>query len=250
MLSGKTILVTGAGSGIGRATALAAAVAGASVCVADLNETAAGDTADMINRVGGKAFAICVDISRERDVRDMVQATVKTFGRLDGAFNNAGVAQKATDTVHCPEEVFDRLMAVNAKGVWYCLKQEIQVMLTQGGGAIVTNASLAGVRANPFTPAYIASKHAAVALSQGAAIEYGRKNIRVNCVCPGLIHTPMMHGFLDSISASPETADTLALPGRWGTPEEVGATVIWLLSDASSLINGVTLPVDGGKLAA
>jgi NAD(P)-dependent dehydrogenase (short-subunit alcohol dehydrogenase family) len=218
--------------------------------VADIDEGSARGAAENIEREGGNAFPLRVDVSKERDVEAMVKATIERFGRLDGAFNNAGVAQDATNTIDCPEAVFDRLMAINAKGVWFCLRQEISVMLDQGGGSIVTNASLAGIRANPFTPAYIASKHAAVALSQGAAIEYGRRNIRVNCICPGLIHTPMTRGYIDSLGASPERAEEMALPGRWGTPDEVAATVIWLLSDSASLVNGVTLPVDGGKVAA
>ncbi len=249
-LANKIVVITGAGSGIGRATALAAAAAGAVVGLADLDEAAAYQTADLVAAQGHRAMAMRCNVAVAREVEEMVSGMVRAFGRIDGAFNNAGLAQSATTTIECSEDVFDRLMAVNAKGVWLCLKYQIAEMLETGGGSIVTNASLAGIRANPWTPAYIASKHAAIALSQGAAIEYGRRNIRVNSICPGLIHTPMMHGFLESIDATTERADELALPGRWGTPEEVAVAVVWLLSDASALINGVNLPLDGGKVAA
>jgi len=251
MLNDKSVVITGAGSGIGRAAALAAAGQGARLMLADVDIGSAEETVEMIRAKGGEARAVKCDVSSSQEVAAMVEAAVATYGRLDCAFNNAGIAQSATTTVDCPEDTFDRVMAVNAKGVWLCLKHEIAVMLNNpNGGSIVVNASLAGIRANPSTPAYIASKHAAVALGQGAAIEYGRRGVRVNCVCPGLIHTRMMHGFLESIEADEALAEQLAMPGRWGTPEEVAAAVVWLLSDASGLVNGVTLPLDGGKVAA
>jgi len=248
-LSGKVLIVTGGGSGMGRATALAAAGRGVKVAVADYKEETAADTVAAIKSSGGQAIAIKTDVSVAREVEAMVAATVKAFGRLDYAFNNAGIAQPGTNTVDCPEDLFDRIMAVNAKGVWLCMKYQIPEMLKHGG-AIVNNASIGGIRANPFTPAYIASKHAVVALTQGAALEYGRQKIRVNCVCPGLIRTPLIAGFVNSLGLSPQGIEDLALPGRWADPEEVAEAVLWLYSDSSDLINGVALPLDGGRVAA
>jgi len=247
MLAGKVIIITGAASGIGRATAVMASGQGARLVLADIDANGASEVARIC---AGESLALVCDVSSSVDVQAMVAATMDHFGRLDGAFNNAGVAQPATTTVDCDEGVFDGVMAVNAKGTWLCLKYQIPMMLKSGGGSIVVNASLAGIRANPRTPAYIASKHAAVALAQGAALEYASMGMRINSVCPGLIHTSMMHDYLESIGADEETAVRLSLPGRWGTAEEVAQAVCWLLSDASSLINGVSLPVDGGKFAA
>lgn len=249
MLEGKVIIVTGAGSGIGRSVAIQAAKAGGRLVVADRNSAAAEETAGIISTDSGTAIALRCDVTRSDDVAEMVARTTREFGRLDGAFNNAGVAQDVTNTVDCDETVFDRLMAINAKGAWLCLKHEIPAMLAQGGGSIVVNASLAGIRANPGTPAYIASKHAAVALAQGAALEYGNLGVRVNCVCPGMIHSPMTERFVASLP-SREAAESIMLPGRWGEIDEVAGAVLWLLSDASSLANGVTLALDGGRTAA
>jgi NAD(P)-dependent dehydrogenase (short-subunit alcohol dehydrogenase family) len=248
--TGKTIFLTGAGYGIGRTTALALAARGANLVLADHDLPAAEETAAAIKSSGGKCLALACDVSDGDAVAAAIARAVEEFGKLDGAFNNAGIAQDATSTVDCAEAEFDRLMQVNAKGVWLCLKHEIAAMLKTGGGAIVTNASLAGIRANPFTPAYIASKHAAVALSQGAAIEFGKQGIRVNCVCPGLIRTRMTAAFVQSLGDAGMDEDAMIHPGRWGDPAEVAEAVIWLLSSSASLVNGVAMPVDGGRYAA
>jgi len=248
--AGKSIFLTGAGHGIGHTTALALAARGANLALADVELSAAEETAAAITAAGGKCLALSCDVSDGDAVAAAIARTVDEFGKLDGAFNNAGVAQDATNTVDCTEAEFDLLIRVNARGTWLCLKHEIAAMLKTGGGTIVTNASLAGIRANPFTPAYIASKHAAVALSQGAAIEYGKQGIRVNCVCPGMIRTRMTAAFMQSLGEAGMDEDAIIHPGRWGNAEEVAAAVIWLLSDAASLVNGVAMPVDGGRYAA
>ncbi len=245
----KVVLVTGGGGGIGRATALAFARAGARVAVVDRDAYAGQETADRVASTGAKAIFIPTDVTKSAEVEDMVVQTVQAFGRLDCAFNNAGIEIENQRLHECPEERFDSSLAVNVKGVWLCLKHEIAQMLKQGGGAIVNTASVAGLVAAPKMAAYSASKHAVVGLTKSAAVEYARANIRVNAVCPGVIRTAM---FERAAQANPGVADIAARlhpVGRLGEADEVAAVVLWLCSDAASFVTGHAHTVDGGMTA-
>jgi NAD(P)-dependent dehydrogenase (short-subunit alcohol dehydrogenase family) len=247
-LRGKVTLVTGAGSGMGRATALAFAREGARVVVADIAAEAGEETARMIRGEGGEASPIPTDVSRADQVEAMVRHAVETYGRLDCAFNNAGIEGGRIAFHEYPEERWDRVLGINLKGVWLCMKYEIIQMLSQGGGAIVNTASVAGLIGSASGPAYTASKHGVVGLTKVAALEYAQRGIRVNAVCPGVIDTPMVARG----SGSPEAVQRMLATepiGRFGRPDEVAATVIWLCSDAASFVTGVPMPVDGGWVA-
>jgi NAD(P)-dependent dehydrogenase (short-subunit alcohol dehydrogenase family) len=248
-LAGKVILVTGGGSGIGRATSLLIARQGAKVMIADYVPDSAERTVKMIKEAGGEASCVAADVSLPKHVEAMVAKTVETYGRLDGAFNNAGIEQKILDTVATTEEIFDRVIAINLKGVWMCMKAEIPQMLKQGGGAIVNTASGAGLVGVEGLSAYNASKHGVVGLTKTAALEYAQKNIRVNCVCPGLINTPMVARMIDSGGMNEEVFIAAEPVGRMGKPEEIGEGVVWLLSDAASFVTGHSLSIDGGYVA-
>jgi NAD(P)-dependent dehydrogenase (short-subunit alcohol dehydrogenase family) len=250
LLNGKVTLVTGAASGIGRAAAIAFAREGAKVLVADMTEDAGRETVKLVHDAGGVAAFVKCDVARAADAEALVAAAVKTFGRLDGAFNNAGVAGKIARTADDTEENFDRIMAVNLRGVWLCMKYEIQQMVKQGhGGAIVNTASAAGLVGSHGMPAYTASKHGVIGLTKTAALEYARTGIRVNAVCPGVIDTAMVAAM---VSAHPRLKDKLvgAEPiARMGKPSEIAEAVTWLLSDAASFVTGAAMPVDGGMIA-
>jgi NAD(P)-dependent dehydrogenase (short-subunit alcohol dehydrogenase family) len=249
LLPGKVALVTGGGSGIGRATALLMAKQGAKVMIADYVPEGAERTVKMIKEAGGEASCIAADVSVTRQVESMVAKTVETYGRIDCAFNNAGIEGKMLDTVAYPEELFDRVIAINLKGVWLCMKYEIAQMLKQGGGAIVNTASAAGLVAVEQLSAYNASKHGVVGLTKTAALEFAQKNIRVNCVCPGLINTPMVARMIDSGGMN-EAEFVAAEPvHRMGKPEEIGEGVVWMLSDAASFVTGHSMSIDGGWVA-
>ena len=251
MLEAKIALVTGGGNGIGREAALAFAREGARVAVADLVEDAARETVARVNAAGGQAISLSGDMSKDTDVREMIAAVVGAYGRLDCAFNNAGVAgwhvgsinQK---TAEWSEESFDRMIAVNLKGVWLCLRAEINEMLAKGGGAIVNTASIAGLVGLPNAAAYVAAKHGVVGLTKTAALEYGEAKIRVNAVCPGYIQTPMtagmMQGRRDEVLAHTPMA-------RLGNPEEIAEMVVWLCSERASYVSGAAYNVDGGWMA-
>jgi NAD(P)-dependent dehydrogenase (short-subunit alcohol dehydrogenase family) len=248
-LDGKVALVTGGGSGIGRATSLLLAKEGAKVMIADYVPEGAEKTVKMIKDAGGDASCLAADVSITRQVEVMVNKTIETFGRIDCAFNNAGIEGKFSDTVQCTEENFDRVVAIDLKAVWLCMKYEIPQMLKQGGGSIVNTASIAGLLGFNGIPAYVAAKHGVVGLTRTAALEYATKNIRVNCVCPGVIRTPMVERAIDG-GGFTEAEVTMAEPiGRLGKPEEIAAGVLWLLSDASSFVTGHPLTIDGGWVA-
>src|ERR1700731_215561 len=249
-LEGKVVLVTGGGSGIGRATSLLLAKQGAKVMIADYALEGAEKTVAMIKESGGAASCLAADISVTKQVEMVVAKTVETYGRINGAFNNAGIEGKmGTDTVTASEENFDRTIAINLKGVWLCMKFEIPQMLKQGGGAIVNTASIAGLLGFNGIPAYVAAKHGVVGLTRTAALEYAQKNIRVNCVCPGVIRTPMVERAIDKGGLN--EADVIAAEpiGRLGKPEEIAEGVLSLLSDASSFVTGHPLTIDGGWVA-
>jgi NAD(P)-dependent dehydrogenase (short-subunit alcohol dehydrogenase family) len=245
--AGKVAFVTGAASGIGRATALAFAREGASVVVADASEPGSQEAARMIKEGGGRALAIRCDVSQAEDVKAALDKTVETFGRLDYAFNNAGVEQPVMPAADLTEEEWDRIVDIDLRGVFLCMKHEIPLMLKQGGGAIVNTSSGAGVKGIAGQAAYCAAKYGVVGLSKAAALDYAKSNIRVNEVCPGIIETPMMDRFSGGTPERRERVIAQEPVGRMGRPEEIAAAVLWLCSDATAFVVGHALVVDGGQ---
>lgn len=243
----KVAIVTGGSFGIGRATAIAFARAGATVVIADWISD--NETLDRIATMNGNAIFIKCDVSNEDDVKKMVEQTIARFGRLDFAFNNAGVEGQAAVTHECTIENWEKTTGINLKGAWLCMKYEIPEMLKQGKGAIVNNASIAGLVGFPNIPAYVASKHGVIGLTKNAALEYAKQNIRVNAVCPGVIKTPMIDRFTGNNKEVEKQFASQEPIGRLGQPEEVADAVIWLCSDASSFVTGNAIPVDGGWTA-
>jgi NAD(P)-dependent dehydrogenase (short-subunit alcohol dehydrogenase family) len=248
-LQGKIALVTGGGSGIGRATSLRLAREGAKIMIADYVPDSAERTVKMIKEAGGEASCLAANVSVTKQAEAMIAKTVETYGRIDCAFNNAGIEGKMGSTVDCSEENFDRTIAINLKAVWLCMKYEIPQMLKQGGGSIVNTASIAGLVGFEGLPAYNASKHGVIGLTRTAALEYATKNIRVNCVCPGVIRTPMVERLLDSGGMNETEMQAGEPVGRFGKPEEIGEGVLWLLSDAASFVTGHPLVIDGAWVA-
>ncbi|KXV75474.1 oxidoreductase [Acetobacter malorum] len=246
---GKVALVTGAGAGMGLATAQAFARGGASVVLADINEESVVTAAEALTWEGGKALAVRCNVALEADVETMMARTVETFGRLDCAFNNAGVISQHHDTADLPDAEWDRVMSVNLRGTWYCMKHELKQMLSQGSGAIVNASSIGGLNGVAGVPAYIASKHGIIGLTKSAALECATKGIRINAVCPGVIETPMLD-WLTGGDATVKAELVKAQPiGRLGKPEEIAAAVLWLCSSDASLVLGHALSVDGGYSA-
>ena len=248
ILHDKVALVTGGASGIGLATAMAFARAGACVAIADVDAAGGENAARHIREVGGEAIFVATDVSRAADVERLVQQTVEAFGRLDCAFNNAGIFGRSALLVEYAEEDWDRVIDINLKGVWLCMKYEIPQMLARGG-AIVNASSVSGLVGSKSSPLYAASKHGVTGLTRTAALQYARQKIRVNCVCPGAIYTPMLEEIFSHNPANREKYTDAAPIGRLAQPEEVAEAVIWLCSDASAYITGVSLPVDGGWVA-
>jgi NAD(P)-dependent dehydrogenase (short-subunit alcohol dehydrogenase family) len=251
LLDGKTALITGGGGGIGRATALAFAREGARVAVADYAAETAAETVAMVNATGGQAITLTGDVTRNRDVKTMLDDTIVAFGRLDCAFNNAGIAGWQVDasgkkTAEWSEDSFDRMIAVNLKGVWLCMKNELVQMLAQGGGAIVNTASIAGLIGLQTSCAYVAAKHGVIGLTKTAALEYAEAGIRVNAVCPGFIKTRMTE---ETMRRRGETILAQIPVKRMGGPEEIAEMVVWLCSDRASYITGAAYNVDGGWMA-
>lgn len=245
----KVVLVTGGGGDIGRATALAFARAGAVVTVTDISHEAGQATVAQIAAKGGKAAFIHADVGRAADVKALVEQVVAAHGRLDCAFNNAGIEEEHMRLADCTEDTFDRIMNVNVKGVWLCMKHQLAQMHAQGSGAIVNTASVAGLVGAPKMAAYSASKHAVVGLTKSAAVEYGRKGVRVNAVCPGIIRTQMYERALQADPQVEKFAVAAHPIGRLGRAEEVAAVVLWLCSDAASFVTGHAHTVDGGLTA-
>lgn len=253
-LDGKVALVTGGASGIGRATALTFAREGAKLIIADLNEDGGQQTVHLITENGGEAIFVQTDVTQATAVEALISKAAETYGRLDCAHNNAGISglgiagtQRAL-TAEYPDARWYQVIAANLTSVWLCMKYELQQMLTQGGGTIVNTASVAGLVGMPGNCAYGASKHGVVGLTKTAALEYAQHGIRVNCVCPGWIQTPMTAAGMQDPERRARIIASAPI-GRVGNPEEVAEAVVWLCSDAASFVTGHTMTVDGGYMA-
>ncbi|MEM7368343.1 MAG: glucose 1-dehydrogenase [Bacteroidota bacterium] len=247
----KVIVITGAGSGIGRITAHAFANQGGTVIVSDINVKGGNETVSQITESGGKASFIEANVAKFEEVEQLIHQTVEEFGRLDVAVNNAGIGSAPARTTETKLEDWDRVMAVNATGVFYCMKVEIEQMLKQGGGVIVNTSSIAGLRGLPNNLAYVASKHAVVGMTKTAAMEYARSNIRINAICPVFTVTPLFNPEeMDKYSAGISDKLKKLIPmKRFADPVEMANTILWLSSDQSSFVNGHAMPVDGGLTA-
>lgn len=243
----KAAIVTGGSFGIGKAAAIAFASRGAKVIIADWVEDKG--TLETIKSSGGDATFIKCDVSKNEDVKMMIDKAIVQYGRIDYAFNNAGIEGLSAPTHECTDENWEKVIAVNLKGVWLCMKYEIPQMLKEGKGAIVNNASIAGLVGFQNIPAYVASKHGVIGLTKNAALEYAKLGIRVNAVCPGVIKTPMIDRFTGKSKEVEKQFESMEPVGRLGQPEEVAEAVMWLCSDSSSFVTGDALPVDGGWTA-
>lgn len=248
-LKGKVIIVTGGSSGLGRAAARAFSQEGADVVVADVDEAGAAETAEVITSAGGRAIVIKTDVSKADQVEALVKETVRRFGKLNCAFNNAGIEGGAFLTGQYPEEEWDRVISINQKGVMLCMKHEIEQMLVDGSGAILNTSSGAGIRGLAYQSAYSTSKHAIIGLTRTAAVEYAKKGIRINAICPGFIDTGLTKIVLTKKPHLEEKYKKLVPMGRFGREEEIAEAAVWLLSDASSFITGHALIIDGGASA-
>ena len=245
-LDGKVAIVTGAGAGIGRASARLFAREGASVVVADIDPDGGRESVESIEAAGGAATFVEADVSDPTAVDAMVRAAVATYGGLDCAHNNAGIATGGPPLAEFSDDEWDRAMAVMLTGVYHCMKQEIPAMLERGGGAIVNTASGTGLVGYPGMAAYVAAKHGVVGLTKVAALDYGKRGIRVNAICPGTASSPMVDTAVAADPALDEYLTSLHPIGRIGTAEEIAEAAVWLCTDAASFVLGVALPVDGG----
>src|SRR5881396_4031276 len=246
---GQVALVTGASSGMGLATARAFAEAGAAVVLADINDEALRTVTDELTSAGHRAIGVTCDVSDEAQVGAMVERARASFGRLDMAFNNAGIQVPPSDAADEPAEHFDRVNAINLRGVWTCMKHELRQMRAQGSGAIVNCSSLGGLVGLPGRAAYHASKHGVIGLTRSAALEYAPRGIRINAVCPGAIETPMVRDMIAKGELNPADAIANQPIARLDQASEIAAAVLWLCSPGASFVIGVALPIDGGYTA-
>ena len=248
ILEDRVALVTGGTSGIGKATAIAFGAAGAKVVFSGRREPEGEETANLIRQSGAECLFVRSDVSSEADIQALIQKTVETYGRLDCAFNNAGIESPTKPLHEQSLEQFDKLMAINVRGLFLCMKYEIQQMLIQGTGVIINNSSMGGLIAFAGVSPYIASKHAVMGLTRSAALDYAKQGIRINAVNPGLIATEMMNR-LSSEGVTPEQFASIVPMGRMGQSEEIASTVVFLCSDAASYITGQPIVIDGGYTA-
>ena len=248
-LTGKVAIVTGASTGIGRATAWALAAEGAAVVVADVDQERGEQVAREIEDKGGRAFFVGCDVTDDASVAAMVERTVEHFGGIDVAFNNAGIEGTPASTEACTPENWQRTIAVNLTGVWSCMRHELPKMLERGGGSIVNNSSVAGLVGFATIPAYVASKHGVIGLTKTAALEFATQGVRVNAVCPGVIDTEMVDRFTGGQREAAVAMVEMEPVGRMGQPEEIADAVVWLCSDRSSFVTGQAIAVDGGFVA-
>jgi NAD(P)-dependent dehydrogenase (short-subunit alcohol dehydrogenase family) len=247
--SDQVALVTGAGAGMGLDTARAFATSAAAVVLADVDEDALATATDELTAAGHRALGVTCDVADEDQVAGLVERTVAEFGRLDMAYNNAGIMLPLADAADEPAEAFDRVTAINLRGVWACMKHELHQMREQGSGAIVNCSSLGGLVGNPGRAAYHATKHGVLGLTKSAALEYAPRGIRINAVCPGTIETPMVADMMAKGELTVSDAVAGQPIGRLGRGDEIAAAVLWLCSPGASLVVGVALPVDGGYIA-
>lgn len=246
---GQVALITGAASGMGLATARAFAEAGASVVLSDIRADALTAAIEELKTAGHRVLGIAGDVSDETFVKLLVEQSVSTFGRLDAAFNNAGIQSPAVETADVESEVFDRINGINLRGVWLCMKYQLIQMRKQGSGAIVNNSSLGGLVGVPGRAAYHAAKHGVLGLTKSAALEYAARGIRINAICPGIVETSMVAGMLQGETAVMQEMMKDVPINRLGTAQEIANAVLWLCSSAASFIVGVALPIDGGYTA-
>src|SRR5437773_5345210 len=245
----KVAFVTGAGNGIGRATALTFAREGANVVVADISEQGNEETVRLIEKLGASALSVRCDVSQAGQVEAALDKTIQSFGRLDFAFNNAGVEQPITATADITEDEWDRIARINLRGVFLCMKYELPLLLKNGGGVIVNTSSGAGVKGFKGQAAYAAAKHGVIGLTKSAALDYAQSNVRISAVCPGIIATPMMQRFTGGTREGERRVVAQEPVGRMGTPEEIAAAVIWLCSDAAAFVIVHAKAIDGGQAA-
>ena len=247
--TGRVAFVTGAGSGIGRATALAFAATGASVALADRDREPVKETARLVEQAGACALALTCDVSRAEDVQAALNRTIETLGHLDFAFNNAGLEQPVAPIDRIAEEDFDRLIAVNLRGVFLCMKHQVPLLLRNGGGVIVNTSSGAGVKGIAGQAAYAATKFGVIGMTKAAALDYAAQGIRVNAICPGIIETPMMDRFSGGTPEGRARVIAQEPVGRMGRPEEIASAVLWMCSDPAAFMTGHALVMDGGQTA-
>lgn len=247
LLTGKVITITGAGSGIGQGTAKVLNREGAHLILTDIHAESVEETAQMLDSTRGKILTLKTDVSNEQEVDAMVQMAIKEFGKLNGAFNNAGISGATAPLLDYPNETFDQVIQTNLRSIWLCMKAEIRIMLQQAEkGAIMNTASVGGIVGKPGISAYIAAKHGVVGLTKTAALEYGKEGVRINTVCPGIIRTAMLDSLIKSGQMGTEAEWNALQPiGRLGTPEEIGELVAWTLSDRASLLHGQSIAMDG-----
>jgi NAD(P)-dependent dehydrogenase (short-subunit alcohol dehydrogenase family) len=245
----KVVIVTGGSYGIGRATAVAFAKRGAKLVIADWLADKENETLKLVKAAGSEGIFVQCDVSKSSEVKNLVEKCVTRYGRLDFAFNNAGIEGAQAITDQCTEENWDRILSVNLKGIWLCMKMEIPHMLANGYGAIVNCASVAGLVGFPGLPAYVASKHAVIGLTKTAVLEYVTRGLRINAVCPGVIHTDMIDRLTGKKKETEQQFTEMEPIGRMGNPEEIAEVVVWLCSDAASYVTGIAMPVDAGFVA-